>query len=108
TGQTAKNLPAGKYTVTVTDKNGCSTTDSVDVVDSLEANIVPISICEGDNVIRTSYFEVESLTARGGTAPYIYEWNFGEYANPPIATGPNRHKVTYSVIGEKLITLKVK
>jgi large repetitive protein len=108
TGQTATNLLAGTYSVTVTDANGCTTTDIVEVVDALFANIIPVSICEDDNTIRTSYFEVEGKSAIGGTAPYTYSWNFGEKANPATATGPGTHKVTYDNIGDKLITLTVK
>ncbi|MCY2686126.1 LamG-like jellyroll fold domain-containing protein, partial [Salinimicrobium sp. TH3] len=108
TGQTATNLLAGTYSVTVTDANGCSATGTVEVVDALFANIIPVSICEDDNTIRTSYFEVEGKNAIGGTAPYTYSWEFGENANPATATGPGTHRVTYGNIGDKLITLKVK
>ena len=107
TGQTAQGLAAGTYSVTVTDANGCTATKEVIIVDSLEANIVPISICETGSVIRTSYFEVENRTARGGTPPYSYSWNFGKDATPATAVGEGRHTVYYSSAEEKLITLTV-
>ncbi|NJW51920.1 LamG-like jellyroll fold domain-containing protein, partial [Salinimicrobium oceani] len=108
TGQTAKDLAAGNYTVTVTDANGCSAQKTVEIVDSLTANILPISICEGDDTIRTSYFEVENGGAIGGTPGYTYEWSFGQDATPATATGKGRHKVEYSTIGDKVITLTVR
>ena len=108
TGQTANNLAAGTYTVTVTDANGCSTSKEVTIIDSISAHIIPTSICEEEeDVIRTSYFEVEGLTAKGGTPGFTYKWNFGENATPATATGPGPHRVVYSVIGDKRITLEV-
>ncbi|MDR5589564.1 LamG-like jellyroll fold domain-containing protein [Christiangramia sediminicola] len=107
TGQTARDLAAGIYTVTVTDANGCTATGEVEVVDSLSANIVPISLCEGEDVIRTSTFSVDGGSAIGGTAPYTYEWNFGESASPATGTGAGPIDVKYGQIGDKLITLTV-
>ncbi len=107
TGQTAQELAAGTYTVTVTDKNGCTATGVVEVVDSLSANIIPISLCEGEDVIRTSTFSVDGGSAIGGTAPYTYSWDFGDYASPATGTGVGPIDVKYSQIGDKLITLTV-
>ncbi|MEO1262686.1 MAG: gliding motility-associated C-terminal domain-containing protein [Bacteroidota bacterium] len=36
-----------------------------------------------------------------------HEWNFGVGANPPTATGPGPHNVTYSSIGNKFVTLTI-
>ncbi|WP_324721749.1 HYR domain-containing protein [Salinimicrobium sp. HB62] len=108
TGQTAQNLTAGTYTVTVTDGNGCTATGVVEVIDSLVGYILPISVCEGDDIIRTSYFEVENGGAIGGTPGYTYEWNFGEGASPSTAVGKGRHKVEYETIGDKIITLTIR
>ncbi len=108
TGQTARDLAAGNYTVTVTDANGCSTTGQVTIIDALDATIVPTVICEGvEEIVRTAYFQVDNLTARGGTPGYTYSWSFGQYASIATATGPGPHKVKYSVIGDKRIILKV-
>ncbi|HSP83382.1 MAG TPA: SprB repeat-containing protein, partial [Gillisia sp.] len=108
TGQTARDLPAGVYTVTVTDANGCTAIKEVTIIDSLAAEIIPTSICanEGD-LIRTSSFVIENLTAKGGTPAYTYNWNFGANATPATASGPGPHEVKYSVIGDKLISVDI-
>ena len=106
-GQTAKDLPAGIYTVTVTDANGCTATGEVEVVDSLYASILPVSLCQGDDIIRTSTFSVDGGTAIGGTAPYTYSWDFGENATPATGSEEGPIDVKYGNIGEKLIILTV-
>jgi gliding motility-associated-like protein len=67
------NIPAGQYTVTVTDANGCISVDSVVVGNAIGLNILssPVtnvscfSACDG------------SLTAtgNGATPPYSYAWS---------------------------------
>ncbi len=75
TTQTAINLCAGNYVVTVTDSNGCSVTASVTIssptnltIDSIIA--IPASCnanCDGQGTVYVS----------GGTPPYTYSWNNG-------------------------------
>ncbi|MEO2128044.1 MAG: LamG-like jellyroll fold domain-containing protein [Christiangramia sp.] len=106
--KTATNLAAGDYDVTVTDKNGCTFTETVTVSETIFAEIIPTSICEeSDSVIRTSYFEVENLTAVGGVGPYTYEWDFDNGGDVSTATGAGPHRVQYNAVGEKTITLVV-
>ena len=62
----------GTYTVTVTGGNGCSETDSVDVMQDVEAPQVSAS-CGG--VLTCVNPQVTlGATATGGTTPYIYAW----------------------------------
>lgn len=70
---TANGLPAGTYTVTVTDTNGC--TASNDVIISQPAVDMDISITQ-DNVL-CSGGATGSATAvvTGGLAPFIYSWD---------------------------------
>lgn len=104
----ATNLPAGTYEVTITDRNGCTITQTATIFDRIHSPIIPTSICETEeDLIRTSYFEVEDHQAQGGIGPYTYEWNFGADATPSTATGPGSHRVTYGSIGNKTITVSV-
>lgn len=84
TSSTAINLSSGTYYVTVTDANGCSVVDSVDIHDAyppltVAYNAVNIT-CDGgsDGSI--------SLNVTGGLAPYQYQWD-PDYGNNPNISG---------------------
>ncbi len=91
TNPTASSLPAGPYTLTVTDGNGCQVTTSAFVTQppllSLIATGTPVS-CNGaaDGAVST--------IASGGTMPYSYQWSNGSN-NPLIDNIPAG---TYSII----------
>lgn len=73
---TASNLAAGDYTVTITDANGCSTTETFTIEEGepLEAIATVTSpiICRGDaNAVVT-------IQVEGGTPNYSYIWEDGE------------------------------
>ena len=67
------SLPAGTYTVTVTDTNGCSFTTST----TINQPLAPLSgvldvidnICFGDSLA------IIDATISGGTFPYTYSWS---------------------------------
>ncbi len=82
-----QNLPAGTYTITVNDSNGCSftTTDTI-LQPEFPLQVTTDSLhhvsCRGDS---TGMVSVQALQ---GTAPYTYVWNNGAitpYINNLIA-----------------------
>ncbi|WPY98028.1 LamG-like jellyroll fold domain-containing protein [Christiangramia sp. OXR-203] len=111
TTRTAGNLKAGDYVVEVTDQNGCIESQDVTILDRINAEIDPRSICEGGaGDIRTSYYTVLDGSATGGVGPYTYNWNFGNGASPVNATttdGNKEYRVKYNSEGVKEIRLTV-
>jgi len=71
----ASNLPAGNYTVTVTDKNGCIATTSVTIIQPLTALSATVSVtdvgCNGESDGSIN------LTVSNGTAPFTFTWSNG-------------------------------
>ena len=66
------NVMQGNYTITVTDANGCTMTNNVDVgaPDEMQINLTPTHVsCNG----LTDGSAIATVT--GGIAPYTYLWN---------------------------------
>ncbi|MCC6410931.1 MAG: gliding motility-associated C-terminal domain-containing protein [Saprospiraceae bacterium] len=80
----ANSLPAGAYTVTVTDANQCTNTATVSLVDpqpmTFSTNLKSPD-CLGDKN------GVISVTAVGGVAPYQYSLGFSAFQSNPIFNG---------------------
>ncbi len=77
-------LSAGTYTITVTDNNGCTATNTVTVttVSSIVLTITAhknVSCNGGSNGSAT-------ISASGGTAPYTYAWSPGGYTTATVST----------------------
>lgn len=70
-GNTAANLAAGSYGITVSDANGCSATTNIDIADSS----APL-IAESENIPATCNENNGSLSVSvsGGATPYTYIW----------------------------------
>ncbi|WP_235299711.1 SprB repeat-containing protein, partial [Portibacter marinus] len=92
-GQTLlEDLPAGAYSVTVTDVNGCIAIENIMVEQVDEALSIelgpenPVICIDGDLVIY--------VTAQGGTQPYIYTWSVSNFADDSIRVSSEG---TYSV-----------
>ena len=93
TTDNATGLTAGTYTVTVTDANGCSATETVIIGQpaQLFANVTSTGVtCNGQND------GTATVIASGGTAPYTYSWN--TIPAQTAATATNLAPGTYTVI----------
>ena len=78
---TATNLTNGNYTVTVTDNNGCVTTQNVTITSPQPLSINYISqqnvTCFGGNN------GALNVSITGGTAPFNLNWNNNSFPNSP-------------------------
>lgn len=73
TGTTATGLAAGNYTVTVTDSNGCTNSETVSIGSNSDLDISISGTdaeCGADNGTAT-------VSVNGGTAPFTYAWSNG-------------------------------
>lgn len=92
-GPTASGMPAGNYTVTITDANNCSLFNTFTITQpsvlSTGASVNPIS-CNGilDGTV--------DLSTSGGVYPYTYSWSNGTTNEDLINVGPNTYTVNIS------------
>lgn len=96
TGGNAINLLAGIYEVTLTDDNGCSATDSIEVFEptSLELELgAEDTECSG-GVGNGSAF-ITSLS--GGVGPYTYQWNDSNNQQSDTASNLNTGEYVLTV-----------
>ena len=91
TTATASNIPAGNYTVTITDANSCTVTTSVLIINNgaptLQTNETDAS-CGNSNGSAT-------VNATGGSGSYTYSWSTTPAQFTPIAS--NLPAGTYTV-----------
>lgn len=94
TGDTAFSLPAGTYTVTVTDSGGCSDSVSITLTDPLPLNT---TVTGTDPTCFGGSDGAASATTTNGTPPFSYSWNTN-----PIQTGQS---ITGLSAGTWMVTL---
>jgi hypothetical protein len=92
TTQTVNNLCAGNYTVTVTDANGCTSTQTVTLNVPTALNVTLSStnatcngVCDG----------TATATVSGGTPPFSYLWTPGNFTTSTVNNlCPGNYSVT--------------
>jgi gliding motility-associated-like protein len=78
--QNQNNIPAGNYSVTITDINGCSSSTSITVNEPSSLIITPTTNFATCGLSNGSI----NLLVSGGVGPYLFNWNNGitsEYIN---------------------------
>jgi gliding motility-associated-like protein len=91
TKETATDLPAGNYTLTVTDSYGCIRTSTVSIT---EPQAVSVVASVKDASCPDSNDGSLNLTISGGTTPYIIIWSDGVTTQNRTGLAPG----TYSVV----------
>lgn len=84
-------LPAGNYTVTATDANGCTQTATVTITQppALQITTTPLgSTCQGSSTGSAS------VSASGGTPPYSINWSNGQTTTTATGLSSGPHSVT--------------
>ena len=87
---TATNLPAGTYTVTVTDGNDCVVDETITIGQAdqiVVAGAVTNALCTGEDGDIT-------LSVSGGDAPYTYLWSPNGETTASISAGGGTYAVT--------------
>jgi len=86
------NLGPGNYILTVTDLNGCTVTDTAEIV---EPPILDLTLTAADTICVNSN-KLLVATATGGTGAYQYSWNQNLGNSPAVNVQPTV-TTTYSV-----------
>ncbi len=81
--QTASALSAGLYSVTITDANGCTISNSTQIT---QPNPITIFVNGADSICLNSYAVNITANASGGTSPYNYLWTGLGIVNPTSQT----------------------
>ncbi len=91
TDSSISNLSIGTYNVTITDANGCTSTNSATIYQpsQLESTILPTNVtCFGSN---DGQIDIE---VSGGTPPYTYNWSNNTHSEDISNLPPATYTVT--------------
>lgn len=94
TSQNLTNVPAGSYTVTVYDNNGCEATATATIT-----NNPPGPSCDITNSVNETNGQSNgsaTVTASGGTGSYTYLWNNGQTTATASGLSAGNYSVTVS------------
>ncbi|MGM0649200.1 MAG: gliding motility-associated C-terminal domain-containing protein, partial [Bacteroidota bacterium] len=91
TSESVNNLPAGSYTLTITDDNGCTLSENFDISqpEPLALNFNTIDVdCTNSNT-----GSIEAIVT-GGITPYAYSWSNGETGSSIDSLSSGHYDVT--------------
>lgn len=91
TTQSIPNQPAGTYSVTVTDANGCTATASFTIT---QLQALQVTITGAEIVCGESNSGTAGVIVTGGTGPYTYLWNTGANSEAVDGLGTGVYSVT--------------
>gem|GEM_PF-1230631 len=78
------DLSSGVHTLTVTDANGCSTSQNIEIAETAPSLSVLINQ-SGVSCYNAQDGRIQAIV-RGGQAPYSYTWQNSSYGDTPILT----------------------
>jgi hypothetical protein len=99
--ETATNLVAGNYTVTIVDGNNCSYTRTVAVTEAASTFSI-VSINASSVTCGSASTASVQVSVTGGNGPYVYTWT----GMSPIATAATTHSVPSLPAGDYSVTVK--
>lgn len=102
-GNYLSGLPAGTYSLEVSDANGCLANNTIQLVEPEEFTSsynVGMPSCNGNN---DGFIEISAM---GGTKPYMYGWD-SYYSDVPMITGLRQGQYTISVVDANKCTYQV-
>lgn len=109
TGATTDSItgvPAGTYAVTITDNNGCTATDAVQVNEPQTELTIAMTNSNGVKCVGDSTASVQ-VAATGGTPEYTFSWNTGATGSQINNIPAGRYTVTVTDANNCTATLTV-
>ncbi|MBL7774576.1 MAG: carboxypeptidase regulatory-like domain-containing protein, partial [Saprospiraceae bacterium] len=91
TGEDPGSLPAGTYTVTVTDANGCTKTTSATIT---QPPAISLTVSITNVLCNSASTGALNLTVSGGTPAYTYNWSNGHTGEDPTGLAAGTYTVT--------------
>ncbi|MCF8294479.1 MAG: T9SS type A sorting domain-containing protein, partial [Bacteroidales bacterium] len=107
TSQNLSGIPAGSYTVTVTDANSCVQTVTVNITQPTALNL---NLAHTDISCNGTWNGAINATISGGVTPYIYAWSNTAVSQDLTNLGPGTYTLTVvdangcSIVSSAVIT----